>query len=175
MVSIDTSQNSANESSCMRYRYTLVRRFDVSNPTVLVYLMLNPSTANAKRDDPTIRRCIAFAKREDYGAMIVVNLYAYRATDPRELKVYASERGDITGSPLADVFIAEAVRGRDLVCAWGAYSSPTFKQRVREVRAIVEPASRSVLCFGKAKNGSPRHPLMLPNNAELTPYDWQGL
>lgn len=72
-------KNGAELSPCGTYRYTLTRQFRPNAPAPMVFVMLNPSTADASQDDPTIRRCLGFADREGYGAILVVNLYALRA------------------------------------------------------------------------------------------------
>ena len=74
----------AHFSTCRRYRYRLWRIWDENKPFVL-FICLNPSTADENEDDPTIRRCVRFARDWDYGGMVMVNLFAFRATDPSEL------------------------------------------------------------------------------------------
>src|SRR5262249_62207047 len=80
-MTVATLRCAAGFSRCGRYRYWLTRTWDAARPAVC-WLMLNPSTADAARDDPTIRRCIGLARRWGHGGIVVVNLFAWRAPDP---------------------------------------------------------------------------------------------
>lgn len=145
-------------SKCGRYRYSLERRLpDVVGPT-LCWLMLNPSTADATRDDPTIRKVVGFTRRAGYGSALVVNLFAWRATDPRELRDSPAEGARNRAAVIRAASVSDAV-----VCAWGA----TPWAREQAVRVLRWLAARSgakkspLLCLGRTKHGAPRHPLML--------------
>lgn len=143
------------------YRYNLIREWDAINPSML-FVMLNPSTADAVEDDPTIRRCMGFARREDCGMIEVVNLFAYRATDPKELKK--------TDTPLVgvdnDEIIQLAAEESDIiVCAWG--TNGTLNGRNKEVISLLQSVGKPIMCLGKTKDGHPKHPLYLPADAEL--------
>src|SRR5262245_38555366 len=72
-------------SPCRKYRYSLTRIWDAERPNVM-FVGLNPSTADDQVDDPTVRRCIGFARKWRFGGMIIVNLFAYRSTDPNRLQ-----------------------------------------------------------------------------------------
>jgi hypothetical protein len=100
-----------------KYRFALTREWDADKPT-LVFVMLNPSTADAYTDDATIRTCIALAKRWGYGGLCVVNLYALRATDPAALLAAADPVGKNN-----DIAISAAASGRDVIVAWGAHAA----------------------------------------------------
>lgn len=145
------------------YRYSLTRRFDrLLGCGTCTFVMLNPSTADADQDDPTIRRCIGYMERFGYNHLRVVNLYAYRATNPRDLWGAADPVG-----PINDHVLQLAFRDADLlIAAWGAHAKP---ERVAEVLAMAKRPGRGgpFLCLGKTKDGAPRHPLYLPANAEL--------
>lgn len=150
---------SATFSPCGRYRYTLTRDTGVGEGTV-AWVMLNPSTADAEVNDPTIRRCIDFTQRWGYGSMLVLNLYALRATDPDELIREPAPCG-----PDNDRVIAELAPACDLiVCAWGTH--PMAPPRARAVESLLGPA---VPLYGLrwTVTGEPGHPLYLP--ASLTP------
>lgn len=134
------------------YRYALGRRWGDGPP--LRFVMLNPSTADASVDDPTIRRCVGFARAWGYDALTVLNLYALRATDPRELW----RAGDPVG-PQNDAYLqiaAESGVGTTVV-AWGANARP---DRVAAFRELF--AEHEVYCLGVTKAGQPKHPLYLP-------------
>jgi hypothetical protein len=108
-------------SECGRYRYTLMRRWG-AKPGGLTWIMLNPSTADAEQDDPTIRRCMTFTQKFGYDSMVVVNLFALRATDPRELLDAEDPLGPENG-----IWVRKAChQGALVVAAWGSLkaSSP---------------------------------------------------
>jgi hypothetical protein len=148
-------------SPCRRYRYQLWRSWG-DRASRCVFVGLNPSTADESHDDPTIRKCVGFAARWGFGAVDVVNLFAWRSRDPRCLLDAAPDHiGEDNDEALAATFRS----ARRIVWAWGSHSA-----RVRRlVRARVsEDAWRSLPCkarlvgtLGRTKDGSPRHPLML--------------
>lgn len=149
------------------YRYRLWRVWDEGLPTCL-FVMLNPSTADADRDDPTIRRCVGFAKAWGYGRLDVVNLYAYRATKPDELW----SAGDPIG-PRNDVVIADAMLDAiHVVVAWGANTGPTTARDVAVLRLAPHP--RSIVCLGVTRSGQPRHPLYVPAAIEPLTFHREG-
>ena len=127
--------------------------------------MLNPSTADASQDDPTIRRVRTFTKAAGYGGFVVVNLFAYRSTDPKAL------RGLVFGiavGPDNDEHIVHECIGRSVVCAWGANRTWGREKRVLE---LLRAAAAEVLCLGLTKYGAPLHPLMIPSGTPLVPYE----
>ncbi|WP_198414927.1 MULTISPECIES: DUF1643 domain-containing protein [unclassified Cryobacterium] len=146
------------------YRYSLLRVWDEELPT-LVFVMLNPSTADAEVDDPTIRRCISFAKREGCGKLIVLNLYAFRATNPKALLTCADPVGDRNDSFLRANIGARTEFGFPVVAAWGVNADPA---RVAEVIALVPDAK--FVSLGVTKAGHPRHPLYVLGDQELTEW-----
>lgn len=127
----------------------------------MLWIMLNPSTADASQDDPTIRRCISFAKREGAGGLVVVNLYAFRATDPRQLLTAADPFGPQNASTLGYWLYSDRVSVA--VAAWGAWNKlPRFP-----VAALALNANRPLACLGHTKSGAPRHPLYVAGNTPL--------
>jgi hypothetical protein len=131
----------------------------------VLFVMLNPSTADADSDDATIRKCMGFARRWNCTDLAVVNLFALRATDPAELRAHSDAIG--TGN---DQFIYEAVlwhreRRAAIVAAWGAH--PFVKARARHVLRSFGPFE----CLGVTADGSPRHPLYVPYGSRLTSVD----
>lgn len=158
------------------YRYRLTRPYSPTVPPVL-WVMLNPSTADETADDPTIRRCIGFQSRwcgyAVPGAVEVVNLFARRATDPKELRdavgfldlvgPYNDEHIMAAGAEMAET------PGSRIVVAWGAQSFA--KQRARVVAALLRTYGQ-LYCLGTTKDGSPRHPLYVPYSQPLVP--WEG-
>jgi len=151
---------SATLSDCGQYRYWLRRG---SEANALTFIMLNPSTADAVADDPTIRRCSGFARRNGYSGIVVANLYAYRATDPAHL--WSAE--DPVG-PQNDYYLAKLARNQgDIVLAWGGKAKA---DRVARLAEIVNHHGSRLLCLGTTKSGAPRHPLFVKNDQPLEPY-----
>ena len=143
--------SSAVISDCGTYRYRLTRIWDESKP-VMAWVMLNPSTADGSTDDPTIRRCINFAKAWGYGGITVVNLYALRATDPKQLWQHQDPVGPDNDAELAKV----AEQFPLVVLAWGSNAKP---ERTTVVLRILSRARGLCTVLGWTKGGEPRHPL----------------
>lgn len=156
-------QRTATISNDGVYRYLLGRRWGAGK--LVTYVMLNPSTADATVDDPTIRRCMGFARSWGFGGIRVVNVYALRATRP----VHLWEAGDPVG-PQNDEYLALILHLAEMneapvVAAWGVHAK---EARVREIMAL--PGSERVECLGVTKDGHPRHPLYLKSTAERAPW-----
>lgn len=147
-------------SECGNYRYSLLRQW--GDGASCVFIMLNPSTADADLDDPTIRRCIGFAKRENCDAIEVVNLFAFRSSDPKEL-----EKAHDPVGPLNNQYIHTAVQNArgPIIAAWGA--CPYVRGRDKGTIDVVRFERGHIHCLGKTKNGSPRHPLYVPGDQPL--------
>lgn len=154
--------SSAVVDSTNTYRYVLLRLWDSTLPTVC-FCMLNPSTADAGTDDPTIRRCINFAKAWGFGSLTVVNLFAYRTSCPRELKLAQDPVG-----PLNMYFVATAVQQAAItVAAWGIHGT--------KFADSVLPILRQPYCLGLTVAGQPRHPLYVPRQTDLRPLQSEGM
>ncbi len=154
-------------SDDLRYRYSLWRTWDATKPAVL-FVMLNPSTADADVDDPTIRRCIGFARRWGYGGIYVWNLYGYRATDPAELDAADDPIGRENEDHLWEI-LQDGNVGR-IIAAWGA--KPGRGRYVhREISVRYGPLyDREVHALGLTKDGHPRHPLYVRGDVEPVLY-----
>ena len=161
--------NTAIISPCGTYRYTLTRRIPQAIRWVkpCLFVMLNPSIADATQDDPTIRRCISFAKREGCTSLTVVNLFAMRATDPKQLTA-AMKLGQDPIGPDNCEHVIQQIAAHSLgiiVAAWGAHRL-----------AITMPVQRHALheagahCLGMTKDGSPKHPLYVRADQPLVPW-----
>ena len=149
-----------------RYRYLLERRLAdraERDRQRLLVVMLNPSTADEQADDPTITRLVARAQRMRFGSLLVANLFALRATEPRALK-RSTEPGD---TPLNDHFLREeAARADAIIVAWGAHGD--FRARARDVEEILRLAHGGPLwCLGVTRGGHPKHPLYIATKARL--------
>lgn len=154
------------------YRYSLGRVWSLGG-RIAAFIMLNPSTADADLDDPTIRRCTGFAMREGCDGLIVVNLYAYRATKPEEMFSALDAGVDIVG-PDNDVHIANAITLANsteapIIAAWGAHGRP---HRVYAVKSMPGMEKAAALAFTKA--GAPGHPLYIKADAPLIPLTKGG-
>jgi hypothetical protein len=144
------------------YRYNLVRDKGDENSQAILFIMLNPSVADAVFDDPTIRRCLGFADRLACDYMEVVNLFAFRATDPKDMKSAEDPVG-----PDNDTVIREALEDADVViCAWGAHGG--YRKRDAVVLDIVREMGHVPNSLGDlTKGGQPRHPLYLKGDTPL--------
>lgn len=144
-------------SPCGLYRYWLVRSWDTALP-MLCFVMLNPSTADAERDDPTITRCIERAKRLGYGGMIVVNLFAYRSTDPLQLWNVPDPIGPDNDQTIIQTAGNPATTG--VICGWGNHGA--MMQRGATVLRLLRQAGVTPHALRMSKAGQPCHPLYLP-------------
>lgn len=155
------------DSPARTYRYLLTRIWDPSKAPA-VFLMLNPSTADAMVDDATIRRLAGpngFARRMGAGGLAVVNLFALCSTDPRALRHHADPVG-----PLNDAFIRRATSGAStVVAAWGA--AGVERGRSAQVTEALRRRGVALHCLGRTATGQPRHPLYLPSLASPEPYE----
>ena len=148
-------------SDCKRYRYSLWRSWaGKAKAKDAVFIMLNPSTADGVKDDPTIRRCIALAKSWKMNGLLVVNLFALRATDPKRLKTAKDPVG-----PLNDTVIVTTVRSAKLVvCAWG--NGGDLHDRDHRVLEILQNNYIEAYALEVNKTAAPKHPLYVKGSAK---------
>ena len=147
------------------YRYALSRHWGDGESQVFV--MLNPSTADATLDDPTIRRCMGFARRDGYDGLVVVNLYAYRSTDPKALFTGVDAVGPQNDDYLRLLLAERVRRGLPVIAAWGANA------RLDRVGAVLNLVSDvDWRCLGTTKQGAPKHPLYIKGDQPLVPFPW---
>ena len=159
--------SSAIISDCGLYRYRL-ERHALAGAGSVAWIMVNPSTADAKEDDPTIRKVIGFSERMGAGWLMVGNKFAYRATDVRELRTARDPVGPENDQHLARI-IAEA---GTVIAAWGPLAKlpPALRRRWYKIARMADEAGRALMCFGTAQDGHPRHPLMLAYDTPLTEW-----
>jgi hypothetical protein len=151
-------------SDCEAYRYRLTRRWapDDTGPGTLAFIMLNPSTADERRNDPTIARCESRARALGYGGVDIVNLFALRATRPADLKRAAAPEGPENRRVLRQA----AEEAACIVAAWGVHGAHLGQEaRVRDWLAGL-----ALVALGETKAGHPRHPLYVPSAAPLRPW-----
>ncbi len=141
-------------SPCERYRYTLTRTWDPTGQRAL-FIMLNPSTATEVQNDPTVERCERRARALGFGAFRVTNIFAFRATDPRDMRRAADPVG-----PENDAAILAGVPWADrIVCAWGTHGA--HLNRGPEVAALLRGTGAPLHHLGLSKAGHPKHPLYI--------------
>jgi hypothetical protein len=164
LVPEGTVKKSAQLSPCRRHRYSLSRVWDKSLPAFIV-IGLNPSTADETLDDPTIRRCVNFAKREGCGSLIMVNLFSYRSASPKALECTTLEAvsNPINIRVVTETVEREAKKGGIVVCAWGVGGAlhgygDWFK---------ILLGAYALKCLGHTKEGHPRHPLYVKADQPL--------
>jgi len=156
-------QREALFSPCGAYRYRLSRDWNGTG-TRLAVVMLNPSTADAARDDPTIRRCITFAVREGHCGVEILNLFAFSATEPALLKSAADPVGPDNDRHLEALF----ARHPRILAAWGAHGD--FGGRAKAVLQMAERRGVSLTCLGYTAAGHPRHPLYVRADSVFLPF-----
>ncbi len=144
------------------YRYLLTRRW--SRAQLMAFVMLNPSTADAEVDDPTIRRCVGFARREGAGGLAVLNLYALRAARPEGLLEHSDPEGPHNERWWRHVLGDD--RTGPVVAGWGAFAH----RRLPDSDALAGHRSAGWLCLGHTADGSPRHPLYCRGDMPLIPW-----
>jgi len=155
-------------SECGKYRYRLWRKWADVELLPVLWLMLNPSTADGMKDDPTIRRCREFSRTWGYGSMLVGNVFALRATDPDQLARADDPVGPLNYKSLT----AMAQRSAFVICAWGSHPKVTGSFSREALTAAWCPGGAWSL--GLTKAGNPRHPLYLPANSQRQEFkSWQ--
>jgi len=158
MKTAETMTKGADISGCGKYRYALWRQWDWQGyANQVMFVGLNPSTADATQDDHTIRRCIAFAKTWGYGGMLMLNAYAYRATEPKVMMAAA----DPIGPGNAEALSYRRSQAGLIVAVWGNGCS---SEREAEVCRIL---NTQIHCLGQTKSGRPKHPARLRSDTAL--------
>jgi hypothetical protein len=143
-------------SDCQKYRYALSRTWDVKKKTVL-FIALNPSTANERNDDPTIRKCINYANKWGYGSLLVANLFAYRTTKPTKLRYVKNPVGNDNDQHIMDLSKNAGL----IVAAWGNEGS--LFNRDKEIIRLIP----NLMCLKINKSGQPAHPLYQKKDIEI--------
>jgi len=162
LLPCDSTESGALFSKDRLYRYKLWRRW--SDGPTLCWLMLNPSSADEISNDPTVERCERRTRQMGYGQIVVLNIYAYRATDPAELWKVADPVGPMNDGT---ILIQANLAGR-VVCAWGNNSEP---ERAAAVVAMLRAKLKIELFhLGLTGAGQPKHPLYVPYSIKPTPW-----
>ncbi len=154
-------QRSATFDGSRRYRFRLTRSWDAAGLRV-AFVLLNPSRADARQDDPTLRRCIGFARAWGFGSLEVVNLFAFRTPHPQVLR----HRRRPVGRGNDRYVLAAARRSQLTVLAWG--NAGAWRHRDQEVLGLLRQAGCALACLGVTRLGQPRHVLYLPGHLRPT-------
>lgn len=155
-------------SDCGHYRYSLGRRWAKGN--AVIWIMLNPSSADALIDDATVRKCIGFSRRWGFfGSLVIVNLFSYRATNPDDMRRAMTQSVRLNGPQADDEIrrIREDYPIARVVGAWGNLAPWLDASRTVDVIGLL--GDPDVLCLGKTKSGEPRHPVRLAYSTPLEP------
>lgn len=153
-------------SECGKYRYQLKRQWGSGNNFVL-FIAFNPSIADSEIDDPTLTRCINFAKMQNYDGLIMANLFAYRATNPNDL---IGDKDYLIGA-LNDDWIRRSIKEVDaIVVCWG--NDGAYLNRSDEVLEILKEYQevKQVFCLDKNATGQPKHPLYAKSDKDWVKF-----
>ncbi len=160
----DETRSSAVYSPCERYRYSLTRCWDETRQRLL-YVMLNPSTATETQNDPTVERCERRARHLRFGAFRVINLFAWCATDPKDMR-----SADDPVGPKNDATILEGASwANTIIAAWGIHG--THHDRAATVALMLHRQGTPLYHLGLTRAGHPRHPLYVPYAQRPEPWN----
>lgn len=146
-----------------KYRYTLERRWGADPANFVNFILLNPSTADETKDDPTVRACIEFARRWGFDGLVMTNLFAFRATAPSKMRACNNPHGDLNDQYIKRV----AKKAALVVVAWGNHGSHCGRDK--EVMNILT-RTKKPHCLSITKAGQPKHPLYVKRNTKSKPY-----
>lgn len=139
-----------------RHRYWLARHWAAAPP--LIWILINPSTADAAKDDPTARVCMGRARRANCGGIIIVNAYSLMETDPEKMLLDPARVGPEADVHLRRALLVAKLQGAPVICGWGGSIEPARSQTVRQ---MIRDMGITPLCLGVTKSGEPRHPLRI--------------
>lgn len=153
-------------SPCRKYRYALSRVIApmAGDGKSVLFVMLNPSTADESVDDPTIKRCIGFARSWGFARLDVVNLFALRSTDPAGLLLVSNPIGFDNDRYIE--FYAKSAGA--ICCAWGAHG--VLMGRALAVTSMLVNQGFKLGCLGMTSTGQPRHPLYIPADKRMEAF-----
>lgn len=159
-------KKSAVIDSTGEYRYRLGRWWGSNKSNFVNFILLNPSTADGDLDDPTVKACVALTKsqRVRYDGLVITNLFAFRATNPRVMRACPLPHGKANDKHILRV----AKDAKAIVVAWG--NRGTHCHRDREVLELIRPYKKKLFCLGLTKIGQPRHPLYVRRGTRFKPF-----
>lgn len=173
---MDKIKKSAVISPCGKYRYSLSRIWDHSADQI-IFVGLNPSTADADKDDPTIRKLVAYSKRWGYGGFTIVNIFAYRSTDPALLLTLdkTTAIGELNGMYLRKYLGQQIIDKKkyfpEVVIMWG--TKGYIHDQHKSILEWLQFLEQELHCFELSKDGYPKHPLYLPLNLKPVLYEYE--
>ena len=151
-------------SKCENYRYTLTRVWEQKKRKAL-FIMLNPSTANETKNDPTVERCERRARKLNFGSFCICNIFAWRETSPYNLMKKCKPVGKDNNYHILDSVLSSDV----IICAWGIHG--THINREAEVKKLLLNNNSQLYHLGLTKNGHPKHPLYIPYAQNIIPWE----
>lgn len=154
-------------SACGLFRYDLVRLWDDTRPTFLI-IMLNPSTADADKTDPTTTKCLHYANIQNCGRYVAVNLFGFRSPKPSVMKKATDPVGPDNDHWIESHLLIVKKYGGVVIVAWG--NDGKHMNRDAAMMDMLDRMEIKPLCFGVNQNGTPKHPTYLAKNLELVPY-----
>lgn len=158
-------KSEAGLSSDSKYRWWLFRCWKIRLP-LIIWIMMNPSTADHKKNDPTILKVIRYSKRWGYGAVLVLNIYAFRSSKPENLPQELSAAvGKSNDWWIKTMFRFAARKSIPVICAWGV----KHKERGCQVRVLADEAGLRLMCLELALNAEPKHPRFLSEDLHPRP------
>lgn len=161
----DLIVSDAKFSTCRKYRYDLLRIWQDDDENIISFIGLNPSTADEVVNDPTVFRCQKRAKSLAFSGMHMLNIFAYRDTDPKGMKKALDPIGQDNDNTLIEV----CKRSVKIVCCWGNHG--VYLERSSHVRKLLTPFADKIYCLGLNKNGEPKHPLYLSDATPLLVFE----
>jgi len=160
----DDAASVAQYSDCEKYRYELTRVWDASGRKAL-FVMLNPSTATEIQNDPTVERCERRSRTLGFGGFRVCNIFAYRATDPRNMRA----QSDPVGAENDQAILRACDWADQIVCAWGTHGE--HLKRGPQVEQMLRAQPKALFHLGLSKMGHPKHPLYIAYAVQPMPWD----
>lgn len=164
---IDPMERTAKISSCETYRYLLSRKWSYAPQAT--FIMLNPSTADGRLNDPTVKKCIGFARRWGMGGLMIVNLFAYRDSKPEKMLQADDPVGPDNASSISWACERAAENEGLVICAWGA--NGRYMDQDETVVGWLEMLTIKPKCLRLTQGGAPEHPLFVPYETTPIPYN----
>lgn len=167
-TSLDGIESGASYSDDEKYRYSLYRSWRSYSTKQLVFIMLNPSTATEQQNDPTVERCQRRTMMGEYYGVTVINLFAFRATDPKDMKCAPDPVGGYQNIVILQDALEAAQKGRaDIICGWGTHGS--FMGQDKEVLSWFDHYGVIPMALEVTKHGHPKHPLYVSYDKKPIP------
>ena len=164
----DDGEGAAVVSECGKYRYMLTRQIQPTGETLLASL-LNPSTADHKIDDTTVGKLCGFATRLGFARLLLVNLFAYRATSPNKLYIVTDPVGPFNDDAIVRAIQIAGKNVDNILVGWG--TNGNFMGRGGKVVKLIKSKNRQLYALGINRDDTPKHPLYVPYETELIPYN----